>query len=229
MAHPPSLAVPPDFSEAAADRAHALPMSLRYWDLDWRKHLPWKLDGGVTVEHAPFDDVWPFIRDRYGEIFETDTGRFGFLDEPMTEAKWRFCRECDVARFRDGDRTVGVTIFHPSDWSSYYLRSAAFLPEYQGVGVGRAWMEGCLPVLARHGVVRVESDVAPSNFANVRLMTRLGFNITATYNSERWGALVRFTKFLQDDAETVFLDKFCSGVRYQRRPESPNAQERRPS
>lgn len=223
------LPLPPKPEPSAVTDGVPRTMSLRYWDLDWREHLPWKLDGGVTVEHARFDDVWPFIRDRYGEIFETDAGRHGFLDEPMTEAKWRFCRECDVTRFRDGERTVGVTIFHPSDWSSYYLRSAAYLPEYQGSGIGRAWMERCLAVLARHGVARVDTDVSPSNFANVRLLTRLGFNITATSNSERWGALARFTKFLQDDAEAVFLDKFCSGVRYQRRPGSPNAQERRPS
>lgn len=202
-------------------------MSLRYWGLDWREHQPWELGDGVTVEHGAFDDARPFMRDHYAEVFEVGDGGSGFFDEPWNDAKRRFCGECDVTLFRDGGRTVGVTICHPSDWSTYYFRSMGILPAYHDRGLARSWIARCLPILARYGVARVDTDVAPSNLANIRVMTRLGLNITGTHNSERWGTLVRLTKFLREDAESVFLDKFCSGVRYQRRSWVPPKPERR--
>ena len=202
-------------------------MSLRYWDLDWSEHLPWQLEDGLVIDHARFDDVWPFIRDRYAEIFEVGDGGSGFLEEPMTDAKWRFLLECDVFVFRDGARIVGLSVCHPTDWSSYYFRSTAIVREYQDRRLVSVWAERCMAVLARHGVARIDGDTSPSNLASMRMLIRLGFNVTASSNSERWGALVRLTKFLRRDAESAFLDRFCHGVRYQRRDVTPQPQERR--
>ncbi len=201
--------------------------SERLWDLRWEDHLPWQLDGGIRVQAGSLADATPFIRDHYADIFELGAQGGRFLSEPMTPAKERFVRESDVFLFRDGERLIGILMCNPSDWSTYYMRSAAFLPEYQSRGLLGSCVERTFDVLRDAGCARVEVEAAPSNFASIRLLTRLGFNVTSMTNSERFGTIIRFTKFLLEDAETVFLDQFCSGVRYQRRRLSNKG--RRPS
>src|SRR5690606_32501306 len=94
----------------------------------------------------------------------------------------------------------------------------AVLPEHQGTAIVQRFFHGVLfPVLAAVGVERVEADVAPSNLAMVHIVTRAQFNASGTLLTERWGAHTRFTKFLCADSERVFLDQFCSGVKYQLR------------
>ena len=75
--------------------------------------------------------------------------------------------------------------------------------------------------LKRAGVERVEADTSPANMATMHLLTRLRFNMTGTTLSERWGAHVHFTKFLDERSEGVFLEQFCSGVKYQVRGATP--------
>src|SRR5690349_2312393 len=106
-------------------------LSKRLWDLDWSTQLPWRLDD-VDVVHASFDDALSFIGAHFAAIFESDARAARFLTDPMTEAKARFGREMDVFLFRAGGEVVGVLMAHPSDWSTYYMRSAAFLPAFRG-------------------------------------------------------------------------------------------------
>jgi hypothetical protein len=71
--------------------------------------------------------------------------------------------------------------------------------------------------LKRVGVERVECDTSPANLVMVHIMGRLRFNVTGTCLSERWGAYIHFTRFLNSDNERTFLRQFCSGVKYQLR------------
>jgi hypothetical protein len=52
------------------------------------------------------------------------------------------------------------------------------------------------------------------------VLTRARFNITGSLMSERWGALIRFTKFLNERGEDTFLQQFCRGAWYQQRSRS---------
>jgi len=51
----------------------------------------------------------------------------------------------------------------------------------------------------------------------VHLLTSLNFNVTGSVLSDRWGAQVRLTRFLDAQSEDVFLRQFCAGVAYQLR------------
>jgi hypothetical protein len=44
--------------------------------------------------------------------------------------------------------------------------------------------------------------------------------VTGTTLSDRWGAQVKFTRFLDEESERIFLGQFCAGVRHQRRVRS---------
>ncbi len=190
--------------------------SERLWDLDWRTILPWPIDDDVTIEHATFDDALPFIRAHYGQIFGAGDGRF--VVEPMSAAKERFGADMDVFVYRskallrerpEGDGICGVCFCHPTDWSTYYMRSAAFLREFRGRHYGTVLTTRICDVLRDAGVGRVEVETSPTNAPTLQVLMNLGFVVTSMSTSERWGTLVRYTKFLDAALATSFARQLC--------------------
>jgi len=216
----PTVQVPPRAAEFS-------PLSLKLWDLDWRKILPWSFEE-VTVESGTFEDALPFIAENYARIFGTGDGQSRFLVEPMTPAKRRFGAEMDVFLFRVEGRTIGVVMGHASDWSTYYLRTAAYLPEYRGRHLVQEFFDAMCGPLRDAGVVRVESDVTPTNVPMMRAHLGQGFIVSATTTSERWGLVARMTKFLRDDAEEIFIRQFCGIAVKNKTPQNPNPDRRTP-
>jgi hypothetical protein len=196
---------------AIAKPAASPVLSNRLWDLDWRRVLPWTFEE-VKVESASFEDAIPFMRDHYASIFGVHAGEARFLASPMTEAKRRFCDESDVFLFRVSGRTVGLFLANPADWSTYYMRSVAVLPEFRERRLLTRFMELSYAPLREAGVERIEGECSPANAPMIRMLVGQGFLVTSTANSERWGATVRFTKFLSDEAESVFLRQFNSVI-----------------
>lgn len=194
------------------------------WGIDWAEWLPRKLTSdGIVICASDIDRALPFISGHYASIFEQDLERSPFFSEPFDGAKMRFYRASDVMEIKDAERTVGVLIAAPSDWSTYYLRSVGVLPEYHGRHLPQRILPLMFEHLARAGVRRFETETSPANLAVLQVMTRMRFNVTGSALTERWGALLRLTKFLDEGAEDVFLDKFCSGIRYQRREQRSKA------
>jgi hypothetical protein len=182
-------------------------LSQRLWGLDWESVLPWQIDD-VVVELGSLEEALPFMRDHYTEIFSLGDGRF--YGEMMSEAKRRFFAEMDIFVLRVATETVGLIMGHPTDWSTYYLRSGALLAEYRARAVMPRLMEHVYGPLRDAGVERIETDASPSNQPVIRLHLSQGAMVTATGNSERWGAFVRFTKFLNEEPQDVFARQFCA-------------------
>src|SRR5690606_38637404 len=148
------------------------PLTKRWFGLDWRDHLPWNLCG-VSVEYGDLDEALRFIEQWYPQFFGRE-GRDGWLPDPMRPAKLRFYQDADIFVFRDGRQTVGVEVAHPTDWSSYYIRTHALLPAYRRCGIMVEMVERQSRVLAGFGVQRVEGDVVPANGASIIAQTRAG-------------------------------------------------------
>jgi RimJ/RimL family protein N-acetyltransferase len=190
------------------------------WGIDWSTELPVDAGNGVTVVSSTYDECLPFVREHYAAIFEEDgTSPFTMTREgPLKERYYRLAG--DFFAFKDGDRTVGLMVGTAADWSSYYIRSAAIVPEYAGKQIVHGFLPWLFRALKRAGIERVEADTSPSNFAVLGILTKLAFNVTGTVLTDRWGAHVHLTKHLADDREDVFLRQYCAGVRYQLRGRS---------
>ena len=216
-AQPLADPAPAPLAQAASVERPRLSEAL--WGIRWDALLPLDLGGGSSVRTSSLAAAMPFVREHYAHIFEDD-GTSPFRNDVLTPMKARYYELCaDFFEFVHDHKTVGLLVCDPLDWSTYYIRSAAILPEHQGRQlVQRFFTSLAFELLARTGVCRVDIDVSPSNVAMLHIATRLRFNPTGTVLTERWGALTRFTKFLSDDAHQVFLEQFCSGVKYQRRP-----------
>jgi GNAT superfamily N-acetyltransferase len=209
----------------ASERVPRDSLSNRLWGIDWSEHLPQALPGSVVVEASSFDRALPFIQAHYAEIFqERADGPFATRLSGRKERYYQIAG--DFFEFVDGEKTVGLLLGTPVDWSTYYIRSAAVLPAYQGKKIIQRFFPAMFEVLRAAGVERVEADTSPSNMATLHLLTRLRFNPTGTVLSDRWGAMVHFTRFLDEESEGVFLRQFCAGVEYQQR-EKDSARETR--
>jgi hypothetical protein len=197
------------------------------WNIDWSDHLPRVITSdGIAVEWTTFESILPFVNEHLANIFEETFNGSPFLKRPISPSKARYYRECaDVFQFRDGARVVGILVCTPIDWSTYYLRLAATIPEYHGRNLPQRFFPQLFDILKKAGVERVEAETSPSNLAVIHSMTRMRFNVTGTISSERWGVLVRLTKFLDAECEDVFLRQFCAGIRYQQREERVTREE----
>lgn len=196
---------------ARAERVEPVPttMSMRLWGLDWSRILPWRFDD-FTVELGTAADGLAFVAEHYASLFETDAAADRFLSDPMTDAKRRFCAEMDVFLMKVGTRTVGIMMAHPSDWTTYYMRTAAVLPEFREKQFLNRLTKATYEHLRAVGVQRSEVECSVTNTAVMRMLPGQGFVITSTSNSERWGALVKFTKFLAPEAQEAFRRQFTA-------------------
>ena len=189
------------------------------WNIDWDAFLPRTLtEDGVALFASSVERIRSFMSAHYAEIFEDDPERHRFLTEPFDDAKLRYLETADVFEIQYRQRVVGTLIAGPSDWSTYYLRSMAVLRPYQGRQTHAAIMSFLFEKLRDAGVRRVEADTSPANLAVIQVLTRMRFNVTGSFLTERWGAVLRLTKYLEGEAEGTFLNTFCSGIHYQRRP-----------
>ena len=220
-------------TEPESERLPRRSLSQSFWNLDWRLFLPVELTtDGFAAHFSNYDSTLPFVRDHYRSIFQ-EKEETPFSSTNLGPNKERYYRGAgDFFEIKKDERTIGIVVGTPVDWSTYYVRSAAVLPAFQAKQLGSRLLRFMFPVLAAAGVERVEADTSPSNLAAMQLLTRLRFNVTGSVLSDRWGAQVRLTHFLDRQAEDVFLQQFCTGVVYQlrdrvQRAALPNGPERR--
>lgn len=197
-----------DGSGGQSTKGSPTTISRRILGLDWRNFMPLQFDD-VTAEVATFDEAQPFVEEHYGTIFGALDQRIPFFAEPMSEAKRRFGAEMDVFLFRHLGRSIGVLMSHPSDWSTYYMRTSAFLPDYRRSRLASRFMDLFWAPLAAAGIARVECDASPANIPVNKLFLSQGFVVTSVQASDRWGTLLRYTKFLNEDAERAFAGRLC--------------------
>ena len=183
--------------------------SQRLWGLAFGEHLPCDLGDGVELRAGTLDDVLAFTSAHYATIFHADADDTRFLPEQLNEAKRRFLEASDKLLFCEDDRVIGLLVGNPVDWSTYYWRTVAFLPEHQGRGLLAAALARTDELMRAAGIARIEGDAAPANYRQVRLLLRLGYCVTGSTNSERWGAMLRLTRFLDPEGHRVFTTQFC--------------------
>lgn len=203
----------------------SVPASRRLWSLDWRLELPWDLGTG-WAEHASMEEVLLFVQQHYADVFGASEVAGRFLPSPMTEAKRRFFEEMDFFAFRVEDQTAGVCMMHPSDWTTYYGRSVAILPQYRERHLMSRFLEKLVAPLRAAGVERIETDCSPANLAMMRTLGGQGWVVTGSSSSERWGVVLRHTKFLSEDAHAVFMRQYTA-MTFSKRRDSDDTETQR--
>ena len=71
-----------------------------------------------------------------------------------------------------------MTGFFSSVSTLYFEIGCAVAPARRGQGLGTAAVQGLLPVLAGHGVTRVQAETEAGNIASERVLEKAGFQRT---------------------------------------------------
>ena len=213
---PRGISARPDATDRSGVYRSSLPpqtLSERFWGLDFGKRLPRVLSrDGVQAVRGDLGRVRDFLVQAFPTFTEEELG--ASPNPRMAEAKRHYLLTAsDLIELQHEGRTVGVIVGAPEDWSSYYVRIFAVLPEYQRPALTRRFARECLfEPLAEHGVERVVAETWPTNIAMSRGFTEMNFHVTGHQLSERWGALVRYTKFLDPARAAAFAGRFAAAL-----------------
>jgi RimJ/RimL family protein N-acetyltransferase len=200
-------------------------MTERWFGIDWSEVLPWRI-GEIDVKLGTFDDVLSFLEEHSGTLAGGER-ESRFVLEEMSEAKRRFWAEGDVLVFVHDNRIVGYFGGHPSDWSSYYCRTMTALPEYRESGLCSEVSRRVWQTMQARGVDRIEVDTSIANVPMQRILLGLGFLVTGTSTSERWGTMLRFTSFLREEAARVYQAQFVHVPKFGRELQTSVTERRR--
>lgn len=184
-------------------------LSSRFWGIDWTEALPVSMAGGkITVQNCNYSDIQAFLSESSSRVDGPELARLKLQSEERTLF---YSHYSDLISFQAEGKTVGVFIANASDWSTYYIRYAAILPEWRGHSLYRDMLLLITRLVEDLSVERIEMDVSPSNTRNIQIITDLGFVIAGTWMSDRWGGLLRCVKYLNQDSGNQFISRFCNG------------------
>lgn len=201
---------PANAEVAAATPRPLVSLSAKLWGLDLGEGLPRVLShDGITAMPGDLTRVRSFLAAEFPSFGEETLGASPF--ESIINAKrWYLGSASDAIELRLADRTIGVLVGAPEDWSSYYIRVFAVIQLYQRPALIRRFGRECVfEPLALHHVERVVADTSPTNLAMARCFSELHFHVTGHQLSDRWGPLVRYTRFLDPACEAAFLKRFA--------------------
>jgi ribosomal protein S18 acetylase RimI-like enzyme len=194
----------------------------KLWGIDWERHFPLALySTGVTVEVSNAKEIFKFASENSSLIYGSPIKEIPFLIQSSGPARERYYEEAgDFFAFKKSGKTVGICVGNAHDWATYYIRNIAILPEFQGMALYQSLLKHLLKCLTDFKVARVDIDVAPTNFSHLHILNKFQFQISSLQCSERWGVLVRLTKFLDPKNKTVFEQQFCCGAKTKKSSQS---------
>ena len=190
--------------------AATAPLSAQLWGLDFSARLPRTVSSdGTQATLGEITRIRSFLTEFFPSLTEEALGNRS--PAFVSDAKRRYiATACDLIELRHDGKTVGAIVGAPEDWSTYYVRIFAVARRYQRPALMRKLIRECIfEPLSACGVQRIAADTSPANRAMSRLFSELKFHVTGQQLSERWGPMVRYTKFLDAACEAVFFERFA--------------------
>ena len=186
--------------------------SFRLWNLDLCQDMPKQISStGIVAVRGDITRIGTFLRENFPNFAEESQGVIS--SERIKRSKQIYlCGESDLIELQLDNKTIGIFVGAAEDWSSYYVRMFAIMPQYQTAHMIRRFIRECLfTPMTEAGVERISADTSPVNVAMTHLFGELKFYLTGSSLSDRWGPLARYTKFLNQANEEVFLRRFGVG------------------
>lgn len=185
----------------------ATPLSQQLWGADWRAPMPWTLtSSGVVAVESVAGRCHDFVCTQFPGLHEAPAG--AAAQRPPSVAKARYVSLNDNIELRHGEQTIGVFIGAPEDWATYYCRILCIDRAHRSPMMIRRFCNRLFEQLTAVGVERFVAETGPTNTAMNGLFNKLGFVVSGQRLTERWGPLVRYTKYLDADYGDRFVSRF---------------------
>lgn len=192
-------------------KAATAPLSTQLWGLDFSALLPRTVSSdGAQATIGELARIRCFLSETFPWLTEEALGNRS-PSTSVSDAKRRYiATTCDLIELRHEGKTVGAIVGAPEDWSTYYVRIFAVTRRFQRPALMRKLIRECIfEPLSACGVQRIAADTSPANRPMARLFSELKFHVTGQQLSDRWGPMVRYTKFLDAACEAVFFERFA--------------------
>lgn len=172
----------------------------------WDLHFPLALSSTDLVDVISYETFYEFYTNNSKEGHNEKNQ---FVSEPFKEKTYYYLTRGDFfGFFRDG-QLYGAFAGNTIDWSTYYFRSVLIKSEYREGGFYQKFLTYFSDVLLEIGCRRIEAHIAPFNHPSIHVLNKMGFMITGSQLSDRWGNLIHFTYFLEENSRDVFINTFC--------------------
>jgi N-acetylglutamate synthase-like GNAT family acetyltransferase len=124
--------------------------------------------------------------------------------------KKRYQKECiDHFIFEYNGRAIGVFMGDPIDWEVYYMRYLHILDDFRGVDLSVEFYKYLIEVTTQMNIKKLEAQVSLNNRAQMEKFLDLGFVMSGTELTTRWGGVARMTRFNDDYSKQVFIKQYC--------------------
>lgn len=194
-------------------------LSLTVWGLDWEKHLPMSL-GDYTLEASTFEEFVAIKNRPNSFIISSENSNDQFLKESLNISKEEYLRKFSdffVIRSLQTQEVCGVIVCDVMDWSSYYLRFIYIDPKHRSHNLTIQFVAAVESVLKNYSLDKIVCEVSSGNLPQVARMSQQGYICTGNSLSERFGSLLRLTKFLKSDSLEIFNTQFTQDIRHHKR------------
>lgn len=181
-------------------------------DIPWHEYLPITLKNGYEIHSGSFEEVKMFAQSHFQQIYSPI--------DPKTQYRWGedhpnkksfYENFAEIFLFKKGAEIIGFHVINLTDWSTVYHRNVSISKKHQNKQLWQLWFACLIEILKAHQIHRVECDVSPGNTKKVHVLNKMGFRVTGFNTSERWGAVMKFTKFLNSEYENLFQKNLCLG------------------
>jgi len=185
-----------------------------------KTYFPLDLGEGYLVSPSDEGTVRGFLAQNFGVVFPqpNDAGpsqtllvakeREMIIGELMGMTGYKNLH-AEHFLFTHNGEPVGWSVGETMDFMTYYMRNTGILPSHQKKGIYSKFLDVFSKYIEEIGYERLTSQHKPDNTEMLITKLRAGFVITGMDLDERWGSLVRLTKFLKSDRDDAF--KRCFG------------------
>jgi GNAT superfamily N-acetyltransferase len=181
------------------------------------KYFPLKLNDGYEIVVADKKTVREFLNKHFEAVFPKSSNALPTLlinkeRESAIEALVKDSGYDSLHQehflFTFKGEPVGWSTGETADFMTYYMRNSGIIPEHQNKKLYSQFLAHFADYIKEIGYERLTSQHKADNSEILITKLKAGFVISGMDFDERWGALVRVTKFLHADRESAFKDCF---------------------
>lgn len=115
----------------------------------------------------------------------------------------------DIVFFeKSNDQPIGWIMGEQHDYETFYLRNSGFIPKFRRRKLYSLVHSALVDYLRKLGFERIVSDHLPNNKPMLILKLNEGYIINNMTLDDRFGPMVRVVKYLFEDREQFFEDRF---------------------
>lgn len=183
-------------------------LSSRVWGIDWNNHFPLSI-GRYTVELSSFEEFLKTKNHPGSFLVTSDNCHDHFIKDKNSQAKANYLNHaCEYFAFKMNGVIVGFFMGEVMDWSTYYIRYIIIAKNHRSNNLTTLFFQELEKIMSEYELDKICLDVSSAHVSHVSRMSQIGYVCNGNMLSERFGSIIRLTKYIKEESWTVFNKSF---------------------